>query len=284
MMCNIWPHLIFLLSSLLMKHGILEEKLAHSFLELVEIVARLRNPQNGCPWDLEQTHTSLKPFIVEETYEVCEAIDDNPAALPYELGDVLLQVLLHAQIGSENERFTLQDIIDHLSKKLIYRHPHVFGNVEADSAAQVLKNWEQLKKQQLQKGESILDGVPKSMSALLRAQRIGEKAARVGFEWRHLEEIRDKVLEEVREFIDCSKDPLKEKNDLYEEFGDLLFALAQLARRMNVDSEDLLQKANNKFIRRFKQMERRTSKQLHEHSLEELNTIWEQIKVEERRG
>jgi len=259
-----------------------KKALAQSFLELVEVIARLRDPEAGCPWDLEQTHSSLKPFIIEEAYEVIDAIDKQPESLPYELGDLLLQVVLQAQVGSDEKEFTLKEVIDHLTKKLIFRHPHVFGDVEANTAAQVLKNWERLKQQQLATGRSILDGVPRHLPALLRAQRIGEKAARVGFEWRHIDQIKDKVMEEVREFIESSRDTAKTEEDVKEEFGDILFALTQLARRLNVDSEILLQKATDKFVRRFKEMERRAPRKLHEHTLEELDSIWEDVKKEER--
>ena len=257
-------------------------QLCERFIKLVEVVAKLRDPNGGCPWDLEQTHESLKPFIIEETYEVLTAIDENPAALPYELGDVLLQVVLHAQLASERNDFDMRNVLENLTQKLISRHPHVFGNVEADSASEVLKNWERIKQGELKAGQSILDGVPRHMPALLRAQRIGEKSARVGFEWRNVSDIKDKVLEEVREFIECSKDPGKGDADLREEFGDILFALTQLSRRLHIDSEDALRQATDKFVRRFKEMERRAPKALHEHSLEELDAVWEQIKTEEK--
>ena len=261
-----------------------EKTLAESFLKLVEVVAKLRTPGSGCPWDLEQTHESLKPFMIEETYEALSAIDHARDALQFELGDVLLQVLLHAQIASEENTFTLREVLDHLSTKLIYRHPHVFGDTEAKTAAEVLSNWERLKQMQLEKGQSVLDGVPADMPALLRSQRIGEKAARVGFEWRHLDQIRDKVLEEVQEFIECSREVPDEAatEDVKEEFGDILFALTQLARRLKLNSEEILHRSTDKFIRRFKEMERRAVKVLHECSLEELDSIWEQIKEEER--
>lgn len=259
-----------------------KKALAESFLKLVEVTAKLRDPDGGCPWDLEQTHESLKPFIIEEAYEVLEAIDKDQAALSYELGDLLLQVVLQAQVASDQKEFTIKEVIDHLTEKLIFRHPHVFGDVEADTAGQVLKNWERLKKGKLEAGRSILDGVPGHLPALLRAQRIGEKAARVGFEWRHLDMIKEKVLEEVREFIESSRDETKTEEDVKEEFGDILFALTQLARRLSIDSEDLLQKATDKFVRRFKEMERRAPHELHEHSLEELDALWEEIKKEER--
>ncbi len=258
------------------------KELAEGFLKLVQVIAKLRDPDGGCPWDLEQTRESLKPFIVEEAYEVLEAIDRDLDALPYELGDLLLQVVLQAQVASDEKKFTIKEVIDHLTEKLIYRHPHVFGDVEANTAGQVLKNWERLKQRELEAGRSILDGVPTHLPALLRAQRIGEKAARVGFEWRRLDDIKDKVLEEVREFIESSKDETKTEDDVKEEFGDILFALTQLARRLKVDSEDLLQKATDKFARRFKEMEKRAPRELHEHSLDELDALWEDIKKEER--
>lgn len=252
------------------------------FERLKAVVARLRDPNGGCPWDLEQTHESLTPYVIEEAHEVVEAIRSGSDDLPGELGDVLLQVLLHSQIASEAKRFAIEDVMERASAKMIKRHPHVFGEVDAKDATQVLKNWEQIKQKDLKAGQSILDGVPKGMPALLRAQRISEKAARVGFEWATLEEIKAKVYEEIKEFNEACTEG-DSTSHIEDEFGDILFALTQVARRMNMNAEDLLQRSSDKFTRRFKEMEKRTSKPLNEMSLPELDAIWEEIKGEEKR-
>lgn len=257
------------------------ESLQKAFLELVAVVAQLRNPAGGCPWDLEQTHESLKPFLIEETYEAIAAIDEGPDKLKVELGDVLLQVVLHSQLASEKGEFTIREVIEHITQKLIYRHPHVFADTAVDSAAQVLQNWEQLKKRDLEKGQSILDGVPANMPALLRAQRIGEKAARVGFDWVRTDDVKQKVLEEVNEFLECAADKEEPDRRMKAEFGDLLFALAQLARKLDLDSENILQGATDKFSRRFKELEKRAPG-LETRSASELDKIWEEIKAEEK--
>ncbi len=254
-----------------------EKELYESFLNLVKIVSKLRDPAGGCPWDLEQTHESLKPYIIEECYEAIDAIDHNREALPGELGDVLLQVLMHSQIGLEEKTFTLKDVLERTAAKLVYRHPHVFGSTSVNSSSEVLVNWEKLKQKKLEKEQSILDGVPRGMPALLRAQRIGEKAARVGFEWSSVKDVKDKIKEEVMEFLEEKSDSDKAA----EEFGDLLFALTQLSRRLSFDSEALLHKAIDKFTKRFCEIERRVKKPLDEHTLDELNLIWDQIKTEE---
>jgi len=254
--------------------------LTEAFQELVAVVAKLRDPNGGCPWDLEQTHQSLKPYVIEEAHEVVEAIDAGPGELKKELGDLLLQVVLHAQVGKDQGTFTLHEVIDGITKKLIERHPHVFGDKQVQGSKQVLQNWEQAKKAKLQAGQSILDGVPRSMPALLRAQRIGEKAARVGFEWRNVREVQAKVIEEIRELVaelDCEK-----PERVADEFGDILFALTQLARRLGVNSEDLLNQATNKFVRRFKEMERRAGPAMAEMGVEKLDRIWEEVKAEEK--
>lgn len=256
-------------------------KPSSNFQDLVEIVRILREPEKGCPWDKEQTHKSLTPYIVEEAYELVEAIETNEAELPKELGDVLLQVLLHSQIGKDGGNFSIEDVIYKLSEKLIIRHPHVFGDVVAESSKKVLQNWEQIKQNELKKNESILDGVPKRMPALLRAQRTGEKAARVGFEWDTLDEIKNKVLEEIKEFLEINPN---DKERLEDEFGDIYFALTQLARRLNLDSEKALHRATDKFTRRFQELERRTNKPLTDLTLGELDLIWEDIKKDEKRS
>lgn len=251
-----------------------------AFEKLVAIMKRLRDPNGGCPWDLEQTHQTLKPYLIEETYEVLDAIDQGPSKLQEELGDLLLQVVFHSQLASENKEFTVEQVAEGICNKLIERHPHVFGDKKVSGSKEVLKNWEEIKKSTSAK-ESVLDGVPRSMPALLRAQRIGEKAARVGFEWNTLEEVRDKVFEEMREFLECSTAPNTTRSKIEDEFGDILFALTQLARRLDVSGEQLLSRATDKFERRFRQMEKETGGKLKEKSLEELDALWEKIKQNE---
>lgn len=253
------------------------------FERIKAVVARLRDPDGGCPWDLEQTHQTLTPYVIEEAFEVVEAITGNSADLPTELGDLLLQVLLHAQISSESGGFTIEDICERISAKLIKRHPHVFGDVDAKNSAQVLKNWEQIKQKELTPGKSILDGVPRGMPSLLRAQRVSEKAARVGFEWRTLDDIKAKVFEEFQEFAEACKEE-RATTKLEDEFGDILFSLTQVARRMHMNAEDMLHRATDKFSRRFKEMEKRINRPISELSLEQLDEVWEAVKKEEKGG
>jgi tetrapyrrole methylase family protein/MazG family protein len=255
--------------------------LSLAFLRLIQIVAALRNPQGGCPWDLEQTHESLKPYLIEEAYEVIDAIDNEKNKLPDELGDVLLQVILHSQIASEANSFTIEKVLELVSKKLVTRHPHVFADESAKDTKEVLQNWEMRKQKELAVGKSILDGVPRGMPALLRAQRIGDKAARVGFEWNSTEEVRDKVIEEVQEFLAEALKPEITRARLEDEFGDILFSLTQLSRRLGLNSEDLLQRSADKFTRRFKKVEERAQPSMKEYTLEQLDEIWDQVKREE---
>lgn len=252
------------------------------FEEFVKIIARLRDPNGGCPWDLKQTHTSLKPYLIEESYEVLDAIDNNPDKLHEELGDVLLQVVLHSQLATDDKRFTIDDVVKAISEKIVKRHPHVFGDVKADDAATVLRNWEEIKQKELKAEQSILDGVPRGMPALLRAQRVGEKAARVGFEWKTIEDVRDKVFEELREFLECSCEPDTDRSRLTEEFGDLLFSLTQLARRLDFQTEELLHTAIDKFSSRFKKIEKLANRPLKELTLEAQDALWEKVKKEEK--
>jgi tetrapyrrole methylase family protein/MazG family protein len=261
---------------------IIFEPTTHPFERLKAITARLRDPENGCPWDKEQTHESLTPYIIEEAHEVVEAIHTNPDELVKELGDVLLQVMLHSQIASETDKFDVNQVCEAVSAKLIKRHPHVFGDVSAKSSDIVLKNWEQIKQKELKPGVSILDGVPRGMPALLRAQRVSEKAARVGFEWKNFKDIKDKVFEEFKEFNEVVTDEKNVTDNVSEELGDIFFALTQVARRLNLNAEDLLQKSTDKFTRRFKAMESKLEKTISEYSLDELDNVWNQVKKEEK--
>ncbi len=246
---------------------------------LVKLMARLRGP-DGCPWDREQTHQSLKPYLIEEAYEALDAIDRNDDdGLRDELGDVLLQVVFHAQLAKEECRFTLEDVAASTTEKLIRRHPHVFGDASADTPGQVVETWEAIKsREKREKGlsPSILDGIPRQLPALLRARRVQERAARSGFDWTDTEEVVDKVREEIDEFLEAWRDA--DEKGMEEEFGDLLFALVNLARFLRVCPEEALRKTIGKFENRFSYIEQelgRQGKSAQSASLEEMDRLWE---------
>lgn len=245
------------------------------------VVARLNAP-NGCPWDREQTHVSLRPHLLEEAYETLEAIDGgDPAKLAEELGDVLLQVLMHAEVGEREGSFTLGDVTEHITTKLIRRHPHVFGDTAVDSAEEVAQNWEALKKQERPDG-SILDGVPSTLPALAASQSIQGRARRIGFDWPDVGGILEKLAEEMQEFATAPDAANRE-----EEFGDILFVLACVAEHYNLDSEQALRMANEKFRKRFGLMEtyaRHENRELKDMSIDEMNELWEKAKAELRAG
>ena len=246
------------------------------FDTLVNIVAKLRAP-DGCPWDREQTHSSLRGNLLEECYEVLEALDEGDAEkLGCELGDLLMQVVLHAQIASEAGEFELGDVIKSINTKLIYRHPHVFGSLKVKGAKEVLVNWEALKKGERESGASMLDNVPGQMPALSYSQEIQDRVARVGFDWEDVDGVIDKLAEEVGEFKRADSQERKEQ-----EFGDLLFTLANIARRLGIDLEAALRQANQRFYRRFSRMEelcRQRGLNFGELSFDEQNALWEEAK------
>ena len=255
------------------------------FVELVEVMARLR-AADGCPWDREQTHASLKTYLLEEAYEVLEAIDqEDDEELCKELGDVLLQVVFHAQIAREEDRFSIDEVCRAIVDKLVHRHPHIFGDVEVDSPQQVAANWDRLKKAERQEQEqpfSPLDGVPKHLPALLRAQRVQARAARVGFDWDHIAGPLAKVEEEFSELKEVWETGNASERE--EEFGDLLFALVNTGRFLELCPEDALRRAVDKFERRFRQVEAIFSaqgKNLEDASLEEMDRVWDQVKQRE---
>ncbi len=253
------------------------------FSRLVDIMARLRAP-GGCPWDLAQSRQDLKPYLVEETYEVLDAIDQgDPAMLREELGDLLLQVVFHAQIAEEEGAFAVEDVCRGINEKLIRRHPHVFGEVKADTPGQVLQNWEAIKKGEKGEDASVLAGVPKVLPALLKAYRLQQKAARVGFDWEERQQVEAKVREEWAELNEAVAEG--EKEHIREEMGDFLFALVNLSRFLDMDPEDALQFANAKFMRRFKGIEneaRTRGRDLHGMSLQEMDELWDLMKQRER--
>jgi tetrapyrrole methylase family protein/MazG family protein len=252
------------------------------FIRLKEIIAKLRDPNGGCPWDLKQTHQSLRNYLIEESYEVLDAIDHSPEDLPEELGDVLLQIMLHSQVASDEGRFNVETVIEKITTKMIARHPHVFGTTEVKDADEVLRNWEKIKASEKPAEEGILSGVPRAMPALLRAQRIGEKVARVGFDWPNVDEVKLKVAEELREFL--AADQADDPAHTAEEFGDLLFSLVQLGRLMKLDVETVANQANDKFTRRFTELERKAGRKIDSESFsrEELERLWEAVKRDER--
>ncbi|MFQ6043109.1 MAG: nucleoside triphosphate pyrophosphohydrolase [Candidatus Poribacteria bacterium] len=255
------------------------------FERLVEVIAALRG-ENGCPWDKEQTHSTLKSSLLEETYEVIEAIDaDAPLKIKEELGDLLMQVLLHAQIAQDENKFNINDVIQTVTEKLIRRHPHVFGDVQVENSDQVLSNWEAIKgsEETFQDRKSMMDGIPIQLPSLVRAQKIQSKASRVGFDWKRGEDVLPKIQEEFEELKDSMGS--SEQVDIEMEIGDLLFSIANLSRFLNVDPENALRKANVKFIQRFKMMEaeiKRKGKRFEDYDLEGLDEFWEKVKGKER--
>jgi tetrapyrrole methylase family protein/MazG family protein len=254
----------------------LPKKESDSFSELKEIIARLRGP-HGCPWDKKQTHASLKPFLVEESYEVLQALDEGvPEKLRDELGDLLLQIMLHAQIATEAGQFDIDDVVSSISNKLIHRHPHVFGGQDVKDVNEVEQNWEALKQEERVEGESILAGMPGQMPALAYSQSMQRRVAGVGFDWEKVEEIIDKLAEEVAEIKGATNQQEKAN-----EFGDILFTLANIARRLDIDLEMALRSANQRFYRRFTYMEelcRERGISLAGMTLDEQNALWEEAK------
>jgi len=246
------------------------------FSALVDIIARLRAP-DGCPWDRKQTHASLRENLLAECYEVLEALDEGDSTkLRDELGDLLMQIVLHAQIATEAGEFELEDIVENINTKLIHRHPHVFGSKKVEDAEEVIHNWEELKKEEREEGVSMLESVPKSMPALGYAHEIQRRAAWVGFDWEDVDGVIEKLAEEVGEFKQADSQEQRAK-----EFGDLLFTLANIARRLGIDLEAALREANRRFYRRFTYMEevcRKKGINFGDLSFDEQNKLWEEAK------
>jgi MazG family protein len=256
-----------------------------SFDDLVQLMTTLRGP-DGCPWDRKQTLPDLKPYVIEEAYEVVDAIDrDDRAGLLEEVGDLLLEAVFIAEITREEGTFDIFDSITAIHDKLVRRHPHVFGDVEANDAETVLVNWEKLKQAERQaENKSLLAGVPQSMPALLKASRLTEKAARVGFDWRRTDDVFDKIDEEVAELREAVASG--DTAHVQEEIGDLLFTIANIARKVNVNAEEALQAANRKFMSRFQSMEgavRERGQNLDQLELEEMDELWDEAKLAERK-
>ena len=264
------------------------------FAELVSVMERLRG-KNGCPWDREQTRGSLKPFLLEEAYEVLEAIDEgDPEILKEELGDLLFQILFHSEIARERGEFGIEDVLSYTIEKMTRRHPHVFGTVPSAvrkgrrlTSKDVLARWEELKQKEKRnrKRKSVLDGVPIPLPALMRAYQLQTRASRVGFDWKELRPVWNKVREELKELehaVDTGED-----RSVRHELGDLFFALVNLARFLKLDPEETLRKSNQRFVDRFHYIEKkawRSRKPLSEMSLAEMDRLWEEAKAAEKKG
>lgn len=249
-----------------------------NFTKLVRLMSTLRSKE-GCPWDKKQTHKSLKPYLVEETCEVLDSINKKkPEKLKEELGDLLYQILFHSQIAKERNRFTINDVLENSYKKLRRRHPHVFGNIRIKGADKVIEHWHKLKLKEA-KTKSVVSDIPITLPALQKAGRVQRKVATVGFDWRHINEVLDKVDEELGEVKDAIK---KEKaSRIAEEIGDLLFAIVNLSRFLGVEPENALHETINKFIIRFRKVERLLAKQgkdIEECTLEEMERAWNRCK------
>src|SRR5881296_2650706 len=252
---------------------------ADQFQKLCEIVAKLRGP-GGCPWDREQTHESLLPALIEEAYEVAEAARANDDAhFREELGDLLLLVVMHAEIAREAGRFNIERVLREVSQKLVRRHPHVFGASDARDAGAVLKQWEAIKREEKKADSHYLASLPKALPALMRGQKAQSKAARVNFDWTEMRDVVAKLEEELRELKQAIA--ARDRARIEDETGDLLFAVVNLARKCKIDAESALQKATDKFVARFNRLEdelKARGKKLGDVDLEEMDAIWEEIK------
>ena len=248
------------------------------FDELIKIIKRLQAP-DGCPWDREQTNASLLPFFLEEVYEVIESVDNESwPELKEELGDILLHVVFQAVLAEKNGHFSINDSLDHVNEKLVRRHPHVFGDAKADEAFQAKQNWEAEKHKEKNR-KSRLDGVPKTLPALIRAQRLQQKASYAGFDWNEVEQVWDKIHEEIQELKEAQSENTKEH--IAEEIGDVLFSVVNLARFLDIPAEDALRKTNKKFTDRFARVEeelKKRGKTVEESNLEEMDDIWNEVK------
>lgn len=259
----------------------------HAFARLVAIMRRLRS-NDGCPWDREQNLVTLKPYLIEESYEVLDAIDrEDMDALCEELGDLILQPVFQAQIATDSGSFTIEDSLNSISEKLIRRHPHVFGDAQASTAADVVRNWEQIKREEKSHTQSndaattsMLDAVPRALPALAEAQRITSRVAKVGFDWPSAQEVEEKLREELAELAEARQHEADPER-VQDEFGDVLFVLANLARFLRLDAEQALRGSSAKFRARFAYIEQRLveqGKDIHATSLEEMETLWQEAK------
>lgn len=253
-----------------------------AFEELVRIVKRLRGP-GGCPWDREQTRETLKPFLVEEFYELIDAIESGDMdGMKEELGDLLFQIVIHCQLSKEQGAFDVGDVIACISRKMVDRHPHVFDEKELKTSADVHRHWNELKEKEKKERKSVLDRVPGSLPALVRAQKLQEKATEVGFDWDNMGDVLKKLDEEIAEFKQALQD--KRQDEIEEEIGDLLFVMVRIANFVKVSSEDALRKSIGKFIRRFQYVEQQaevSGNALSHMTLEEMDVLWNRAKAED---
>lgn len=255
------------------------------FQELLRIMEKLRS-ENGCPWDKVQTRDSLKPYIIEEAYELIEAIEeDDPEKIKEELGDLLFQIVFQCQIAREKAEFDMSGVIETIGEKMKARHPHVFGDAECRTPDEVVKQWEVLKKQEGKLRGSILEGVPTALSSLLRAHRLQKRAAQVGFDWEKVEDVLEKVDEEINELKEALKSGTKK--EMEDELGDIFFMLVNLSRFMKVNPEDAHRKTISKFIHRFRHIEMKAAEQgreLSDMTLAEMDRLWDEAKEKEEKN
>lgn len=258
------------------KHVEFSQEELGTFQTFRRIIQKLRAP-DGCPWDRKQTHNSLKAYLLEESYEVLETIENNNMyGLSEELGDLWLQIMLHSQIAEEQGEFTLEDVLRGINTKLIFRHPHVFGGKDVRDAEEVSFNWQELKEQEKPESCSILSGVPKSMPALAASQSLQRRAASVGFDWEKIDDVMDKLVEEVNELRNAGS-----REEQESEFGDILFTLANIARRMDIELESALRQANTRFTQRFNYIEdvcRARGADIKKLTLAEMDSLWNEAK------
>jgi tetrapyrrole methylase family protein / MazG family protein len=261
-------------------HLICEEKVGKELDRFIDIVARLRAP-GGCPWDREQTHQSLRSCLLDETYEFLEAAEENDdIKMREELGDLLLQVVLHAQMASEENKYTLENVAAGISEKLVRRHPHVFGTTTVASTDEVLHNWEKIKKEEKRHSRKyVVDDIPEAMPALFRAEKMQRRVARVGFDWTDVKPVLEKVVEEFNEFKEALAGGNHEHAE--EELGDIMFALVNVGRHYDICAEDALRATTHKFARRFRYIEDRfaeSGQDIHKATLEQMDKYWEESK------
>ena len=257
-----------------------KERPARAILALIDVMARLRAPEGGCPWDIEQTFRTIAPYTIEEAYEVADAIErDDMPALKDELGDLLFQAVFHARMAEEDGLFDFADVAEAISEKMIRRHPHVFGDADMRDANEQTTAWEEQKaEERAAKGHgSLLDDVPVGLPGLSRAVKLQKRAARVGFDWREAKDVLSKIVEETAELTEAMDS--KDADKMEDEFGDLLFVLANLSRHLKIDPEAALRRTNEKFVRRFSYIEEKLGDRLSEASLEEMESLWTEAKA-----
>lgn len=251
--------------------------------KLIDIMSALRGDK-GCPWDKEQTRDSLKPFLLEETYEVLEALDEGDGEkIKEELGDLLFQIVFHCQLAKERNEFDLDDVIEKISRKMLNRHPHVFGKAKYKNKEGLRRQWDEEKKREGKHKESILEGVPKALPSLVRAHKLQKKAARVGFDWEKTEDVLEKLEEEVKEFKKALKK--KKQSEIEDELGDIFFMLVNISRFVGVNPEDALRKTISKFISRFRYIEMKAAdkkRSLSDMTLEQMDALWDEAKEREK--